>query len=76
MPETAVHEKRDLELGEDEIRSAENGRMPPPAGDALRPEDFCQRQFCVLVPATPNPRHDFGTFSFGKDVVAPRLLTR
>ncbi len=31
MPETAVHEDRQLELGEDEVRFAENALMPAPA---------------------------------------------
>src|ERR1035437_6853176 len=42
--------------------------LPPPAGDAITPPQFCQRQFRVLVAATANPRHYFRPLRLGENV--------
>jgi hypothetical protein len=55
VPEAAVHKNREPGLRENEIRFANHWLMPPPAFDAVLAQQFCQRQFRVLVPATPNP---------------------
>jgi len=45
-----------------------NLNLPPPARDAMPPQQFRQRQFRILVAAPANPRHHLGTFGFGKDI--------
>ena len=59
MPETPVHKHRQLQLREYEIRFAENGLIPTPAGYAVSAEDRGQRKLGILVPASANTRHDF-----------------
>lgn len=51
MPEAAVHENCQPCLQKNEIRFAEHVQMTPPAGDFVPTQQFCQRQFRVLVPA-------------------------
>jgi hypothetical protein len=36
----------------------EDGPLPTPAGDAVPPKQFRQRQFSLLVPAPANAPHD------------------
>ena len=38
VPETTVHENRELEFRENEIRFSEDFLIPPPAGDVMRPQ--------------------------------------
>ena len=57
MPETAVHKNSELKFWENEIWFAKHGLIPSPAGDALPPEHFCQRDFRVLVPVPANCGH-------------------
>ena len=47
---------------------ATNLKMPPPAGDAMRPQQKHERQFRVLVAATPYLRHHFRPLRFGEHV--------
>jgi predicted RNase H-like HicB family nuclease len=42
--------------------------MSAPAADSIHAQQPCQRQFRVLVPARADPRHDLGTFGFGKNI--------
>jgi hypothetical protein len=35
MPETTIHKNRELELGKNKVRLAENFLIPPPAGDFI-----------------------------------------
>ena len=68
MPETAVHKHRELELLKNEVRLAEDFLITPPASDAIRPENFCQRQFRVLVSSSGNPRHHFRPLRFSENI--------
>jgi hypothetical protein len=43
VPETAVHEDNQARFPKDEIRFAEDSLISPPAGDAVRTQQFCQR---------------------------------
>ena len=51
VPETPVHEHNKPRLPKNEVRFAENSLIPSPAGDAVRAQSLCQRQFCVPVAA-------------------------
>lgn len=68
MPKTAIHKHRKPCFWEDEIGFAENRLMSAPAFDAMPPEQFRQRQFRFLVPASTNPRHHCRPFCFGENV--------
>src|SRR2546430_2136213 len=39
--------------------------LPPPAGDALRPQQLRQCNFRLLVAASANPRHHFRALPLG-----------
>ena len=51
MPETAVHEDRQPESGENEIRPAEDRLTPSPAGDPVLAEEFDQGEFNYIAAA-------------------------
>jgi len=68
VPETAVHENREFELRENEIRFAKKFLIAPPTCDAMRSQKYCQSQFRVLVPAPANPRHHFRPLRLGENV--------
>ena len=68
MPETTIYEDCQLEFWKDEIRFAEDFLIPPPAGDFIPPETFCQRDLRILVPARPDTRHTNRSFCFGKKI--------
>jgi hypothetical protein len=57
MPETSIHQHHHFLPRKQKIRPPEDRPLPPPARDAVPPQDFHQRQFRVLVPAPPDPRH-------------------
>ena len=50
VPETAIHKNRELQLGKNEIGLAKHRLIPPPAGDALRPEYFASASSVSLFP--------------------------
>ena len=68
MPKAAVHEQCHLKFGKNEIRFAKNPLIPLPAGDVMCPEKFCQRQFCITVTMSANPRHYFRPLCFSENV--------
>ncbi len=68
VPETPVHENREFNFLKNEIRFAEDFLIPTPAGDLVLPEKCCERDFCVLVPASANQTHYFRTLRFGENV--------
>jgi hypothetical protein len=47
---------------------AANLNLPPPAGDFVPAQQFCQRDFRLFVPARADARHDFGTLFSGKHI--------
>ena len=68
VPEAAIHEHRQPELGKHEIRFAEHGLMTTPAGDPVLPEDAHQSQFSIFVSAPANVRHHLAAPGLGEDV--------
>ena len=68
MPKAAIHEDRDVKLGEYKIRFPENGTMSPPARDAIRPEEFCQCPFRIPIALPSNTRHYLGALGLCEDV--------
>lgn len=68
MPEASVNEYGQLVHLKNEVWFSEHGQIAPPARDVVATEQFCQRQFRVLVPASSNPRHHLRSLGFGEDV--------
>ncbi len=68
VPETAVHEHRQFEFWENEVRFPEDFLIPPPAPNLVSPEKFCERNFRVLVSARADARHDERTLGLGENV--------
>lgn len=64
MPETAVNEDGEPLFGENKIRFAEDFLMPPPTCNFVRPKKRYQRQFCLLVPARADARHQIRSLMF------------
>ena len=56
VPEAAIHEQGHPRLPKNKIRLAEDLLIPPPARDAVLPQQQSQRQFRLLIPAPANPR--------------------
>ena len=74
MPEATVNKDRQFLPWKDEIRVAEDFLIPTPAGNLVPAKYFYQRNFCVLIPATANPRHHFRPFDFGENVCHEALF--
>ena len=74
VPETAVHEYGQPFPPEYEIRLAKDFLIPPPAGNFVPAKKFRQRDFCVLVAASANPRHDFRTLCLAVNISHARSL--
>jgi hypothetical protein len=51
VPKAAVHKHGDPLAAEDEIGFAENGRVPPPSGDAVFAHQRNEAEFRRAVPA-------------------------
>src|ERR1700676_5008986 len=68
MPEAAIDEYREPLASENEVRLAEDGLMPPPAGDAVFAEQFGEDNFRLFVAAPANFGHHLRAFLFGIDV--------
>lgn len=64
----AVHENGNALAGKNEIGFAENGRVPPPAGDAVFAHERNQAEFRVLVPARTDERHHRAALHLGENV--------
>ena len=47
-----------------------NLNVPPPAGNFVPTQQFCQRQFRVLVPAPANPRHHLRPLRLGENITS------
>jgi hypothetical protein len=58
VPETTIHEDSDPELWKNEVGIAKHKLVTPPANDVVKPEQFRQRQFRILVLTTPDAGHD------------------
>lgn len=74
VPEAAIHEDRDPFLSKDKVRLAEELLIPPPAGDSSRAKQRDQAQLGVLVPLSPNRRHDGAAFLGSEDIRHPKVL--
>ena len=57
VPEAAVYKDGDSLAAEDEIRPAENRRIPPPATDAVFAHKRDESEFCVAISTRPDARH-------------------
>lgn len=68
VPKTAIHENGQPVLPENEVRFAEDFLVPPPAGDAVRPEKCHHPQFRVPVPARADAGHHLTALGFGENV--------
>ena len=68
VPETSIHKHRELEFWKNEIRFAEHRVIASPAGDTVAPQQFCQHNFRLFVPAPPNPAHHLRSFPLCEDV--------
>jgi len=68
VPEAAVDEDGDAELGENEIGFAGERAVPPPAGDVGGAHEGDQAKLGVFVTRAANTRHDGGAFFAGEDV--------
>ena len=60
MPEAAVDEEGEFELGEGEVGAAEEGVMAAPAGDAVAAEEGDEAEFGGLVLGGADGGHDAG----------------
>jgi len=49
MPEAAIHKHREPEFGKDKVRFSKHWLIASPTCDTMLPEQFCQRQFRILV---------------------------
>ncbi len=58
VPETPINENCQPLAPEHEVRLAGQRLVTAPAGDALRPQNVGQSQFCVAVAAGPDGSHD------------------
>ena len=76
VTEAAVHEQCDSRLPEHEVRLAENGLVPTPAGDPMRSENPDESEFRLLVATPPDVRHDLRTLSLGEKVRHPCKLSQ
>src|SRR6185437_6421422 len=68
VPEATIHEDHYPLSAEHKIGFPEDRRMPPPAGDAMPPQQRGQRELRRLVSAPANARHDLRPFSRSKDI--------
>ncbi len=68
MPETAIHQNRHAQLWKNKIRIPKDGLMPPPTPDFVLPQQAHERDFSLLIPAPPNPRHHFRPLRLGEYV--------
>jgi hypothetical protein len=56
MPETTVNEYYQPRFWKNKIRFAKDFLIAPPSGDPAFSQQFCQRQFRILIPATADWR--------------------
>jgi hypothetical protein len=68
MPETAVNKHGELLFRKGKVWLAKNRKVSSPACNFILSKQANQRDFCVLVPATANPRHHCRSFCFGENV--------
>lgn len=72
MPETPVHEYRELGMWKDEIGFPEQGVSSSPAENPVSAQYRDQIPFCRSVSRRPDLRHDPRTFLLGERVHANR----
>ena len=68
VPETAIHEYGDPLPSEHEIRPSRDSHMPTPTRNSVLPESPDEHKFGTLVPPSPYPGHDLGSFGLRKNV--------
>jgi len=58
VPEAAIDEERDIQLGKNEVGLAEHTRISPPAGYSVLPKQRDHSQFRVAISTRANARHN------------------
>jgi len=70
VPKAPIHKQREFGFVENEIRTACEHNLSPPAEDSVLAQESHENEFSRLVPATPHGPHDHRAFHAG-DCVSP-----